>query len=136
MKSGNGIWRIIRFSPRSYFSSGSTKEMASREIGRNDIRDHRFTRCCFDIIYFRSKSFPPLIYKTDEQTLPLKSFFPAVSHIFTRLESTYRRHANVLDGFLKAKLAASRAKAKTLGMSPFYLINVLEVPLSTPGEWW
>jgi hypothetical protein len=56
---------------------------------------------------------------TDEdQTLPLKSFFPAVSHFFTRLGPTYRRHTNVLDGFLKDKLAASRAKAKTLGMSP------------------
>jgi hypothetical protein len=55
---------------------------------------------------------------TDDQTLPLKSFFPAVSHFFTRLGPTYRRHTNVLDGFLKDKLAASRAKAKTLGMSP------------------
>jgi hypothetical protein len=53
----------------------------------------------------------------DDQTLPLKSFFPAVSHFFTRLGPTYRRHTNVLDGFLKDKLAASRAKAKTLGMS-------------------
>jgi hypothetical protein len=54
---------------------------------------------------------------TNDQTLPLKSFFPAVSHFFTRLGPTYRRHTNVLDGFLKDKLAASRAKAKTLGMS-------------------
>lgn len=61
--------------------------------------------------------------RTDLQTLPLKSFFPAVTHFFTRLGPTYRRHANVLDGFLKAKLAASRVKAKELGMSGPLILN-------------
>ena len=58
------------------------------------------------------------LHETNGQTLPLKSFFPAASHFFTRLGPTYRRHTNVLDGFLKDKLAASRAKARTLGMFP------------------
>jgi hypothetical protein len=70
---------------------------------------------------------------TNDQTLPLKSFFPAVSHFFTRLGPTYRRHTNVLDGFLKDKLAASRAKAKTLGMSP--ALQGFEVPPLSHG-WW
>jgi hypothetical protein len=54
-------------------------------------------------------------HKSDSQSLPLMTFFPAISHFFTRLTPSYRRHARVLDGYLKTKLANSRAKARTLG---------------------
>ncbi|KAK8847633.1 hypothetical protein IAR55_005492 [Kwoniella newhampshirensis] len=48
-------------------------------------------------------------------SIPLRGPFPRLSHFITRLSSSYRRQALLVDRFLDSKLVEAREKARVLG---------------------
>jgi hypothetical protein len=94
--------------------------MANRRTWGYEVRYNRFSSSSINSTYIRSKSLLDLndndTNKIDKKTLPLNTPFPAISHFFTRLTPTYRKHAKILDTFLKTRLKASRERARLMGM--------------------
>jgi hypothetical protein len=51
----------------------------------------------------------------DQQSLPLTSPFPAISHFFTSLSPSHRRHTRNVQSYLQNRLVESRKKTKSIG---------------------